>query len=87
MRVNTPLVAAVAATAVCALVYHGHARRVIELPWLDSAELGTRDARFRLRGPRAVVGDDIVLVVLDDATRARMPELWVRRAGQAIMMA
>src|SRR4051794_6707039 len=80
---NTPLVAAVCATIACAVVYWLHARETVTLAWLDTAEVGLRDARFKLRGPIAPKSDDLAIVVLDNATRARHPEVFQRRYGHA----
>jgi CHASE2 domain-containing sensor protein len=72
-RVNAPLLAAVAATLVCAALYEGHQRGALSIPGLEELELGSVDVRFRLRGARAPRSDDIVIVGLDDATRVRAP--------------
>ncbi len=82
-RLNAPLVAAAAMTLLCAAFYLLHRGGLLELPGLDDAENGLIDIRFHARGARRPVGDDIVIVGLDDATRARAPELWQRRAGWA----
>src|SRR5688572_21101321 len=86
-RANLPLVASLLTTAFCAGVYAAHRAGLLEIPALEIAELSTLDARFRLRGPRATKGDDIVIVALDEATRAGAPDIVQKRAGWARLIA
>ena len=65
---NVPLLTAVVATTVAvvlALVHH-FAFDVGGLPGMAALEGFSIDARFRLRGPRAIASDRIVIVGLDD---------------------
>ena len=50
---------------------------------LDAFEHMLIDARFTVRGSRAPATDAVVIVGLDDATRARYPEVFQTRAGWA----
>ena len=56
---------------------------VKSLPGLEAAEGLTIDGRFRLRGPRAPASDRVVVVGIDDETRARHPEVLQTRRGYA----
>ncbi len=79
---NVPLLTALAATVavVGAVAIHQWGTA---LPGLDALEGLTIDARFHLRGPRAPASDRVVIVGLDDATRARNPEVFQTRRGWA----
>jgi CHASE2 domain-containing sensor protein len=81
-RLNPALIAALVATVLSLAVTAVHRRRAA-LPALDAWEAATVDARFRLRGERAPLDDRIVIVGLDDRTRAEMPELLQTRRGWA----
>jgi adenylate cyclase len=84
---NAPLVAAVVTALLCAFLYAAHRGGLLTLPYLETAELGTLDARFKLRGPRAPKDDGIVIVALDEETRARAPEIYQKRSGWARLVA
>ena len=56
------------------------------LPGLGALEGLTIDARFKLRGPRAPASDRVVIVGIDDDTRARYPELMQTRRGYASLV-
>ena len=80
---NVPLLTAIVGTVVAlglALVHH---RLDDGLPGMAALEGFSIDARFRLRGPRAPATDRIVIVGLDDETRARFPETFQTRRGYA----
>src|SRR5688500_17177000 len=80
---NVPLLTAIVATVVAvgfALVHHG---LETGLPGMAALEGFSSDARFRLRGPRAPATDRIVIVGLDDETRAKAPEVFQTRRGYA----
>ena len=79
---NVPLVVAIAATAGALIVLAVHLW-IAALPGFASLEGLTIDARFKLRGPRPPATDRIVIVGIDDATRARYPELMQTRRGYA----
>ncbi|MBV8762491.1 MAG: CHASE2 domain-containing protein, partial [Deltaproteobacteria bacterium] len=74
----TAIVASVVAVAICAVSVS-----VRPIAGLDAFEHMLIDARFKLRGPRAPATDRIVIVGLDDAARARYPEVFQTRAGWA----
>ena len=82
---NWPLFAAIAAAVLCVLAYSGHAR-VIDLPGLDDLERRSIDLRFRMRGPRPVRDNRIVIVGLDDKTRREAPEVFQTRRGWAQLL-
>ncbi|HTR49498.1 MAG TPA: adenylate/guanylate cyclase domain-containing protein [Kofleriaceae bacterium] len=79
---NVPLVTAVVATAAVLglLLVHD---RVTPLPGLGKLEDMTIDGRFALRGPRPPASDRIVIVGVDDDTRARDPDVFQTRRGWA----
>jgi adenylate cyclase len=79
---NWPLWAALAATALAALLYLGH-HRGLPVPGLARLELTTIDTRFRLRGPLPLADDRIVIVGLDDRTRREAPDVFQTRRGWA----
>lgn len=79
---NVPLVVAICA-AVVALVAVALHVWLGALPGLEAVEGLTIDARFHIRGPRAPASDRVVIVGIDDATRARFPELVQTRKGYA----
>src|SRR5688572_18185113 len=56
---------------------------MVPLPGLPTLEGNTLDLRFRVRGEREPTTDRIVIVGLDDATRARDPEMMQTRRGYA----
>lgn len=51
------------------------------VPGLADLELGSVDARFRLRGPQQPRSDDIVVVGLDDQARRRHVDVFQTRRG------
>lgn len=53
------------------------------LPGLETVEGLSVDARFRLRGSRGPATDRVVVVGIDDETRARHPEVLQTRRGYA----
>jgi adenylate cyclase len=77
------MLAAAVATAVCAGGYALHRAGAVTIPSLDSWELATLDARFRLRGERPPKSDAVVVVGLDDRTRLEAPEVIQNRRGWA----
>ncbi len=81
-----PLVAAGVALLAVGL-YALHCGGAIALPGLTRAELAAIDARFELRGRRALRTQDIVIVALDEKTRAEAPDLFQKRAGWARLVA
>lgn len=78
---NVPLITAIAATAIVLGLLALHA-----VPGLETVEGFTIDARFALRGRRPPASDRVVLVGLDDATRARFPETFQTRRGYAALI-
>lgn len=83
---NAPMWAAALATLFCSCIYSAHHSGAMHVPGLDSLELMSIDARFRLRGDRPQKGDDIVIVGLDDYTRDLNPELFQTRRGWAKLL-
>jgi adenylate cyclase len=79
---NVPLVVAIVAAAGALLVLAMHLW-VAALPGLGALEDLTIDGRFKLRGPRAPASDRIVIVGIDDDTRAKYPELMQTRRAYA----
>jgi adenylate cyclase len=77
-----PLVTAIAATAGVVVLLAIHLW-VTSLPGLDALEGLSIDARFRVRGPRPPETDRVVIVGLDDDTRARYPDVMQTRHGWA----
>jgi adenylate cyclase len=71
---------AAAVVAMITLAIHVEAGPI---PWVAKLEGITVDARFRWRGPRAPATDRVVIVGIDDETRARAPELNQTRHGWA----
>ena len=82
---NVPLVTALVATAVVVALLAVHLW-LAPLPGLGKLEGMSIDARFAVRGPRAPASDRVVLVCLDDATRARDPEIFQTRRGWAKLL-
>src|SRR5215213_6361174 len=80
---NVPLLTAVVATSVAIVLAFVHHRIDGGLPGMATLEGFSIDARFRLRGPRAVATDRIVIVALDDETRQQAPEVFQTRRGYA----
>ena len=78
------MVASIAAAVVLALVAT-HVW-IKPLPGLAALEDLSIDARFRIRGPRAAASDRVVIVGIDDETRARFPELMQTRRGYAALV-
>src|SRR5439155_22379280 len=79
-RRNVPLATAAAASIAALVLLAVHAC-LRPLPGLEALERATIDARFRVRGLRVPETDRIVIVGLDDKTRARAPEVFQTRAG------
>jgi len=79
---NVPMIAAAiaGALAVAALAVHLHVR---PLPLLTKLDGITVDARFRWRGARAPATDRVVIVGIDDKTRAEAPDVIQTRHGFA----
>jgi CHASE2 domain-containing sensor protein len=82
---NAPLVVAIVAAAVAMLVVALHLT-VAPLPGLGTLEDLTIDARFHIRGSRAPATDRVVIIGIDDDTRARFPELMQTRRGYAALV-
>ncbi|MBX3160063.1 MAG: adenylate/guanylate cyclase domain-containing protein [Deltaproteobacteria bacterium] len=82
---NVPLWTAVAATVVATILAVVDARGP-GLPGLAALEGLSIDARFKLRGPRDPATDRIVIVGIDDATRAAAPEVLQTRRGYARLL-
>lgn len=82
---NVPLWTAIIASAVVLGLVAVHAY-VRPLPGLETAEGLSIDARFRLRGPRHPGTNRVVIVGIDDETRARHPEVLQTRAGYASLI-
>ena len=66
---NAPLISAALLTLFCVGLYHCN-----DLSLLDPLEQMSIDARFHLRGQKTV-HPDIVIVAIDDETRAQKPAL------------
>src|SRR5436305_1255105 len=79
---NVPLATAVVATALVVAVTAIHLY-IAPLPGLGTLEGFATDARFSLRGKRAPATDRIVIVGLDDKTRAAAPDVFQTRRGWA----
>src|SRR5687767_3257622 len=81
---NFPLLTALVATgiAIAITLVHHHAFEK-GLPGFAALEGFSIDARFKLRGPRDIATDRIVIVGLDDETRAQAPEVFQTRRGYA----
>ena len=79
---NVPLVTAIAASIVVLALLSVHLW-VRPFAALDAVEHMSIDARFALRGPRPPATSEVVIVGVDDATRARFPEVFQTRAGWA----
>src|SRR5450432_454113 len=56
------------------------------VPGLGALEDLTIDARFRMRGPRPAATDRVIVVGINDDTRARFPELMQTRRGYAALV-
>jgi adenylate cyclase len=82
-RRDLPFWAALLAALLSTGLHTLHAAGWLDVPFFDDAEHDFVDWRFRNRGPVAPAGDRIVIVALDDETRARAPEIFQRRAGWA----
>lgn len=80
---NVPLLTALIATVVAIGLALGHHALESGLPGMAALEGLSIDARFRLRGPRAPASDRVVIVALDDETRAKAPEVFQTRRGYA----
>ena len=82
---NAPLLVAIVA-AVVMLGVTGVHLWVKPLPALATIENLVIDARFGVRGPRAPDTDRVVIVGIDDDTRARYPDLMQTRRGYAALV-
>ncbi|MEO6777351.1 MAG: adenylate/guanylate cyclase domain-containing protein [Kofleriaceae bacterium] len=82
---NAPLLVAIVAAGVAILVVALHLF-VAPLPGLGVLEDLTIDARFHLRGPRPPATDRVVIIGIDDDTRAKYPELMQTRRGYAALV-
>ncbi len=82
---NVPLWTALLATLVAGVLAYVNAQGS-RLHFLDALEGLSIDARFRLRGGRPPSTDRIVIVAVDDATRAADPELMQTRRGYARLL-
>jgi adenylate cyclase len=80
---NAPLIASISATLLCVAIYAGHQARTITVPGIDAWESALENARVRFAGSRAPADDRVVVVALDDDTRARFPHVFQTRRGQA----
>ncbi|CAN5330303.1 adenylate/guanylate cyclase domain-containing protein [soil metagenome] len=82
---NAPLLVAITAAIV---MLGGTAVHlwVKPLPALATIENLVIDARFKVRGPRAPATDRVVIIGIDDDTRARYPELMQTRRGYAALV-
>src|SRR6188768_1887870 len=80
---NVPLLTAVVATVVALVLSLVHHRVERGLPGMAALEGFSIDARFRMRGPRAIASDRIVIVALDDKTREQAPDVFQTRRGYA----
>lgn len=83
LTLNAALAVAALATIGCLALLTAQASGLLALPVLDSWELDTVDARFRLRGPLQPVDQNIVIVGFDDQLRREAPEVLQQRAGWA----
>jgi adenylate cyclase len=84
---DLPFLAALLGAVLLVSLYAVNDAGWLRVPFFDDAEHDFADWRYRYRGPRAPDGDDIVIVALDDDTRARAPEVFQRRAGWARLLA
>jgi adenylate cyclase len=82
---NAPMVAAAIGAAAAMIVLAIHVE-VVAVPALAKLEGITVDARFRWRGPRAPATDRVVIVGIDDRTRAEAPEVSQTRHGWATFL-
>ena len=81
-----PLVAAAVATLIATALYAGDRKRWWTVPGLEALEHTTIGTRFRLRGERSPKSDNIVILGLDDKTRADAPEVFQTRRGWATLI-
>jgi len=82
---NAPLLVAIIAAAVALVVVAVHIY-VAPIGGLSTLEDLTIDARFHLRGTRPPASDRVVIIGIDDDTRARFPELMQTRRGYAALV-
>jgi adenylate cyclase len=82
---NAPLLVAIIAATVAILIVALHLY-VTPLAGLNTLEDLTIDARFHLRGARAPASDRVVIIGIDDDTRAKFPELMQTRRGYAALV-
>jgi len=74
-RRHLTFVGGVGCTAVLALLFVLLSVGVVRWPLLERLEAWSLDARFRVRGPRRLKDDRIVIIGLDDKVRAEIPKL------------
>ena len=82
---NVALMVAAAVATLCTGLAALQIRGDLDIPAMDALELDTVDARFIARGARPASGD-IVILGLDDALRARYPDVMQKRAGWAKLL-
>ncbi|HEY0255068.1 MAG TPA: CHASE2 domain-containing protein, partial [Kofleriaceae bacterium] len=82
---NAPLAVAIAAAIVVlgVLALHLYVHAVPGVQTVDDLSV---DARFRIRGTRPPASDRVVIVGIDDQTRAKFPELMQTRRGYAALV-
>jgi adenylate cyclase len=81
---NVPLLTALVATGVAIVLAFLHHHAFDKgLPGMAALEGFSVDARFRIRGPRNIATDRIVIVALDDKTRDVAPDVFQTRRGYA----
>ena len=79
---NVPLATAIVAAAAVVILTAIHLY-VAAIPGMGSLEGLATDAQFWVRGKRAPASDRVVIVGLDDRTRAANPEIFQTRRGWA----
>lgn len=82
---NAPLLVAIVAAIVMLGITSVHLW-IEPLPALATIENLVIDARFEVRGPRAPATDRVVIIGIDDDTRARYPDLMQTRRGYAALV-
>ncbi len=82
---NAPLLVAIAAAIVMLGITAVHLW-LKPLPAFAAVENLVIDARFKVRGPRPPATDRVVIIGIDDETRARYPELMQTRRGYAALV-
>jgi adenylate cyclase len=82
---NVPLATAIVAAAIATAIAAVHLF-VAPVPGIAALEGLTTDARFIVRGKREPASDRVVIVGLDDKTRAAAPEIFQTRRGWAKLL-